>query len=186
VLQYFFDFSRLQDFYERQRPTRRSFYYEPNLRNLRRQSRDLRLLRAKYGVRRSAAGDCRVDCGKFRSGQTPSNAIAPEHIFRLTQRLLLCISAKKHSPNYTPETPKRGRNLKFPKKQSAAVSTKPCAAFCRITSSSAKAKSPIIIRIRRLRGTPIRATFTECPDRMKMPCRTRRFSRKTDPITSKV
>ena len=54
VLQHVVDFSRLQHLHEGQGPARRAFHHQPHLRNLRRQSRDLLLLRAEHGLSASS------------------------------------------------------------------------------------------------------------------------------------
>ncbi len=69
---------------------------------------------------------------------------------------------------------------------SAVDSTKPSAVCFRTTSSSAKARSRTIIPIRRRLGTPARAILSARLDPMKMPCRTRRSSKRTDRTTSRA
>ena len=85
---------------------------------------------------------------------------------------------KRRWRNCTREEPGRGRSSRCRRMPSAAASTKRFAACCRITWSFATAKSQITIRIRRRRGTPTHATFTERQGLTRMRCRTRRSSRR--------
>ena len=78
------------------------------------------------------------------------------------------------------------RRSRCPTRPSAAASTRRCAACSRITSSSATARSPTTIPIRRRPGTPTRATSTARPDRTRTRCRTRRSSRRTGPTSSRA
>ena len=61
VPQHLLDLPRLLDLHEGQGPARRALHHQPHLRHLRRQPRDLLLLRAEHGVRREAAAPRRVD-----------------------------------------------------------------------------------------------------------------------------
>jgi hydrogenase large subunit len=81
---------------------------------------------------------------------------------------------------------RRSRRSRFPARQSAAASMKLCAECFHITSSSAAAKWPITIPTRPLPGMPTRATSTERQDLTRMPCKTRRSSRKTVLRTSRA
>ena len=97
----------------------------------------------------------------------------------LRRRLARSTSSRRQWRKCTPGGPRPSHPSKFRTKPSAAVSTKPCAGSCRITWSSATARSPTTIRIRRLRGTRIRAISTARLDLTKTRCKTRRSSRRT-------
>ena len=76
--------------------------------------------------------------------------------------------------------------FKVPEEAIGCGFTKRCAGFFRIMSSSAKARSRIITRTRRPLGMRIRVIFTERPDHTKMPCKTHRSLKKTDPTISRA
>src|SRR5258706_11835399 len=84
-----------------------------------------------------------------------------------------------------PATRKLGPNSLSLRTRSAAVSTKLYAVCSRITWSFATARSPTIIRIRRLPGMAAPETSTARPVLTRMPSRTRRSLRRTDPPTSR-
>ena len=76
VPQHLVHLSRVQHFHEGQGPARRPLHHQPHLRYLRRQPRHLRHLRAEHGVRRSAAGDGRMDRQSWRSRRIH---VRPQH-----------------------------------------------------------------------------------------------------------
>src|SRR5690348_7366843 len=81
---------------------------------------------------------------------------------------------------------KHSRRLRCRTKRLVAAFTKLFAECSRTISSSETEKSPIIIPTRRRRGMRVRAIPTAHRGHTKMPCKTRRFSKRTGRIISKV
>ena len=77
VSQHVLDLPRLQHLHEGQRSTRRALHHEPHLRDLRRQPRDLFVLRAEHGVWRGTARARRADREPRRSGRVH---VRPQHL----------------------------------------------------------------------------------------------------------
>ena len=85
--------------------------------------------------------------------------------------LRLITSSRRRWRKCMPDARKPSLRSKCRTKPSAAVSTKPCAAFFRITWSSARARLPTTTPIRPRRGTPTRAISTARLGLTKMPCK---------------
>ena len=77
VPQHVVDLPRLLDLHEGQGPARRALHHQPHLRHLRRQPRDLLLLRAEHGLRREAAAPRRVDRQPRRGRRVH---VRPQHL----------------------------------------------------------------------------------------------------------
>ena len=77
VPQHVVDLPRLQHLHEGQGPARRPLHHQPHLRHLRRQPRDLLLLRAEHGLRRAPAGARRVDHQPRRGRRVH---VRPQHL----------------------------------------------------------------------------------------------------------
>ena len=77
VPQHVVDLPRLQHLHAGQRPARRALHHESHLRDLRRQPRDLLVLRAEHGVRRAPARARRADREPRRSRRVH---VRPQHL----------------------------------------------------------------------------------------------------------
>ena len=105
---------------------------------------------------------------------------------RRTRRWSGSTTSSRRSRRSAPGARSRGTTSRCPSRRSASASTRPRAACCRTTWSSATARSPTTSRTRRRRGTATRATRTGRRARTRTRCRTRRSSRRTVPRTSRA
>jgi hydrogenase large subunit len=115
-----------------------------------------------------------------------SNAIEPAATTRPTRRWSRCTTSSARRPRSAPGGPRAGATSRSPRRPSPWASTRPPAACCRTTWSSARARSPTTSPTRPRRGAATRATPTgrQAPTRTR--CRTRRSSRRTGPTTSRA
>ncbi len=77
VLQHVVDLPRLQHLHEGQGPARRALHHQPDLRDLRRQPRDLLGLQPEHGLRGAPAGARRVDHQPRRGRRVH---VRPQHL----------------------------------------------------------------------------------------------------------